>query len=63
MDFESCYERIWRAGLLKKASDKGINGGMWIYIKNFLLDRQYYIKVMTTGLLPTNQLLVYHRGQ
>ena len=45
MDYKSCYERIWRAGLLKKASDKGINGRMWIYIKNFLLDRQYYIKV------------------
>ena len=45
MDYESCYERIWRAGLLKKASDKGINGRMWICIKNFLLDRQYYIKV------------------
>ena len=45
MDYESCYERIWRAGLLKKVSDKGINGRMWIYIKNFLLDRQYYIKV------------------
>ena len=45
MDYESYYERIWRAGLLKKASDKGINGRMWIYIKHFLLDRQYCIKV------------------
>ena len=26
MDFDSCYERIWRAGLMHKASDKGICG-------------------------------------
>ncbi|MCW4261357.1 MAG: reverse transcriptase domain-containing protein [Candidatus Thiodiazotropha endolucinida] len=45
MDYESCYERIWRAGLLKKAYDKGIDGRMWVYIKNFLIDRKYYIKV------------------
>ena len=45
MDFESCYERIWRAGLLKKASNYGICGRLWIYIKNFLTDRKYYIKV------------------
>ena len=45
MDFESCYERIWRAGLLKKASNYGICGRLWLCIKNFLTDRKYYIKV------------------
>ena len=45
MDFESCYERIWRAGLLKKASIYGISGRLWIYIKNFIKDRKYYLKV------------------
>ena len=45
MDFESCYERIWREGLLKKASAKGIGGRLWLYIRNFLIDRKYYIKV------------------
>ena len=45
MDFGSCYERIWRAGLLKKASNYGICGRLWMYIKNFLTDRKYYIKV------------------
>ncbi|MEW8546767.1 MAG: reverse transcriptase domain-containing protein [Candidatus Thiodiazotropha sp.] len=45
MDFESCYERIWRAGILHKAFSNGITGRMWVYIKNFLLDRHYYIKV------------------
>ena len=37
MDFESCYERIWREGLLKKASAKGIGGRLWLYIRNFLI--------------------------
>ena len=45
MDYESCYDRIWRAGLLHKASKIGINGRMWLYIKNFLWDRSYYIRV------------------
>ena len=45
MDFESCYERIWRAGLLYKASKKGVCGRMWLYIKNFLTDRNYYMRV------------------
>ena len=45
MDYESCYERIWRAGLLHKASKIGINGRMWLYLKNFLWDRSYYIRV------------------
>ena len=45
IDYESCYERIWRAGLLHKASKVGINGRMWLYIKNFLCDREYYIRV------------------
>ena len=45
MDFESCYERIWRAGLLHKASNKGIRGRMWLYLKNFVTDIKYYITV------------------
>ena len=45
MDFESCYERVWRAGLLKKATGYGIEGRLWVYIRNFLTDRKYYIKV------------------
>ena len=35
MDYESCYERICRAGLLHKASKIGINGRMWLYFKEF----------------------------
>ena len=45
MDFESCYERVWRAGLLKKAEGYGIKGRLWIYIRNFLTDRRYFMKV------------------
>ena len=45
IDYESCYERIWRAGLLHKASKIGITGRLWLYIRNFLWDRVYYIRV------------------
>ena len=45
MNYESCYERIWQAGLLKKSSAKGIGVRLWLYIRNFLMDRKYYIKV------------------
>ena len=45
MDFESCYERIWRAGLLKKAADAGISSRLWQYLWNFLHERRFYIKV------------------
>ena len=45
MDYESCYERIWRAGLLHKASKIEINSRMWLYIINFLWDQSYYIRV------------------
>ena len=41
MDFESCYERIWRAGLLHKASKVGVTGRMWLHIRNFLFDRTF----------------------
>ena len=45
IDYESCYEHIWRAGLLHKASKIGINGRMWLYLKNFLWDRSYYMYI------------------
>lgn len=41
MDFESCYERIWRAGLLKKAADAGISGRLRQYLWNFLHERRF----------------------
>lgn len=45
MDYESCFERIWRGGLLKKAKDQNITGRLWVYLWGFLTDRKYYIKV------------------
>ncbi|XP_053379939.1 uncharacterized protein LOC123561196 [Mercenaria mercenaria] len=45
MDYESCFERIWRAGLLRKAAANGINGRLWMYLRSYLNDRHYYIKV------------------
>ena len=49
MDYESSYERIWNAGLLKKAFENGIEGRMWMYLKNFLIDKQYFIQVNYTS--------------
>ena len=40
VNFESCYGRIWRAGLLHKASNKGINERLLLYIKNLNNDRK-----------------------
>ncbi|XP_052783101.1 uncharacterized protein LOC128219333 [Mya arenaria] len=45
MDYESCFERVWRAGLLQKAFNSNIRGRLWIYLKEFITDRKYYLKV------------------
>lgn len=45
MDFESCFEKVWRAGLLFKAIKIGICGRMLIYLYNYITDRKYYLKV------------------
>lgn len=43
MNYESCLERVWRAGLLLKAKRKGIKGRPWMYLYNYLHDRQFFI--------------------
>ena len=45
MDFESCFEKVWRAGLLFKAIKIGISGRMLIYLHNYITDRKYYLKI------------------
>jgi len=45
IDYESCFESVWRAGLLKKAHAHGVNGRLWMYLNEFLTDRQYYLRV------------------
>lgn len=45
MDYESCFERVWRAGVLKKAADNQVKGRLWIYLKEFLTDRLFYLTV------------------
>ena len=45
MDFESCFERVWREGLLKKAEENNIRGRLWIYLKELMSDRKYYLKI------------------
>ena len=45
MDFDSCYERIWRSGLLCKIRKMGISGRIFIYLANFLNNRKYQFSV------------------
>ena len=45
MDFESCFEKVWRAGLLYKATKIGICGRMLMYLYNYMVDRKFYLIV------------------
>ena len=45
MDFESCFEKVWRSGLLWKALKKGINGRMLMFLHNYVTDRKYSLRV------------------
>ena len=45
MDFESCFEKVWRAGLLYKAKKIGISERMIIYVYNHITERKFYLKI------------------
>ena len=45
MDFESCFEKVWRSGLPWKAMKKGINGRMLMFLHNYVTDRKYSLRV------------------
>ena len=45
MDFESCFEKVWRAGLLYKTAKIGICGRMLLYLYNYINDRKFYLRV------------------
>ena len=45
MDFESCLEKVWRAGLIYKAAKIGICGRLLLYLHNYVNDRKFYLKV------------------
>ena len=45
MDFESCFEKVWRAGLLYKATKIGICERMFMYLYNHITDRKFYLRV------------------
>ena len=45
MDFESCFEKVWRSGLLWKAMKTGINGTMLMFLHNYVTDRKYSLRV------------------
>ena len=45
LDFEKAYDMLWKPGLLVKLKRLGINGHTLNYIKTFLTDRTFQVKV------------------
>ena len=45
MDFEFCFEKIWRAVLIYKAAKLGICGRMLLYLYNYVNDWKFYLRV------------------
>lgn len=53
LDFEKAYDMIWRPGLLVKLKRLGINGKLLNYVKSFLSDRTFQVKI---GNILSNKL-------
>ena len=45
IDFEKAFDMVWKNGLLLKLVNLGINGNILAYIKNFLTDRTFQVKI------------------
>ena len=45
LDFEKAYDMIWRPGLLVKLKRLGISGNLLNYVKTFLSDRTFQVKI------------------
>lgn len=45
LDFEKAYDMLWRNGLLYKLSNLGISGHMLNFVKNFINDRTFQVRV------------------
>ena len=45
LDFNKAYDMLWREGLLYKISKLNISGNMYHWIKDFLTDRTFQVKV------------------
>ncbi len=45
LDFEKAYDMVWRPGLLNKCNKLGINGKTFNYIKSFITNRTFQVKL------------------
>ena len=48
LDFEKAYDMIWKPGLLYKCNNLGINGKIFNYIKAFISNRTFQVKINNT---------------
>src|SRR5206468_7854115 len=48
IDFHRAFDLLWIDGLLIKLIKLGISGNMFTWIKNFLTDRKYQVKIEDT---------------
>ncbi len=47
LDIEKAYDMTWRHGLLRKLYAMGLRGNMPIFIKNFIADRTFSVKLFS----------------
>jgi len=45
LDFEKAYDMVWRAGLMSKVKKLGINGNLFQFIREFIQNRTFEVKV------------------
>ena len=48
LDFEKAYDMVWRPGLLHKCIKLGLNGKIFNYIKTFISNRTFQVKINNT---------------
>ena len=47
-DLEKAYDTTWKYGIMKNIHDIGLKGRLPLFIQNFLNDREFKVKVVTT---------------
>ena len=48
LDLEKAYDMLWREGTLQALSEAGVSGQMYNYIKNFLQERTFQVRINGT---------------
>lgn len=61
-DLEKAYDTTWKHGILQDIYQMGLRGRLPIFIKNFLMDRKFKVKVNNTFSEPHTQELGVPQG-